>query len=107
MLPYYAYATDQPFVEAHFQHHLQGILLDRIPGLRKLNLKEVFGAGVYYANQASMDPFYTGKLPYWEVNIGFENIGIKAIRPLRIDVVSGFFGNEYYRTAVILGLKLM
>jgi len=107
MLPYYAYATDQPFVEAHFQHHLQGILLDRIPGLRKLNLKEVFGAGVYYANQASMDPFYTGKLPYWEVNIGFENIGIKAVRPLRIDVVSGFFGNEYYRTAVILGLKLM
>ncbi|MDO8368554.1 MAG: DUF5686 and carboxypeptidase regulatory-like domain-containing protein [Saprospiraceae bacterium] len=105
-LPYYAYSTDQAYAEIHAQHHLEGWLLDKIPLLRKLNWKEVFGANFYYADQASRDPAFTGKLPYWEINWGFENIGIKAIRPLRIDVVVSFFGKNYSNTGVILGLDL-
>lgn len=106
LFPYYAYATDKPFFEAHAQHHLQGWLLDKIPGLRKLNWKEVFGASLLYSGQPSQDPAYSGKLPYWEVNFGFENIGIKAIRPLRVDVACGFFGKDYYRTGVVIGFNL-
>jgi len=103
-LPYYAFSTDQPFVEAHWQHHLQGWLLDKIPGLRKLNWKEVIGAGFYAADQPSNDPKYPYQLPYWEVNFGFENIGFKAFRMLRVDVVAGFFGDQYYRTGLLLGI---
>jgi hypothetical protein len=106
MLPYYAYSTDQPFAEVHAQHHMQGWLLDKIPGVRKLNWKEVFGGSIYYADQASLDPAFTGELPYWELNFGFENIGIKAIRPLRVDVVWGFFGSEFYKTGIMVGLSL-
>ncbi len=106
LLPYYAYATSEPFAELHFQHHLEGWLLDKIPLIRKLNWKEVFGANVFYANQPSRDPAFTGKLPYWEVNWGFENIGIKAIRPLRVDVAFGFFGSDFYRSGVTLGISL-
>ena len=105
-LPYYAFSTDQPFVEAHLQHHLQGWLLDKIPGLRKLNLKEVIGGGIYYADQPTNDPTYPYKLPYWEVNFGLENIGIKAFRMFRIDVVAGFFGDQYYRTGLVFGIDL-
>jgi len=106
LLPYFAYATDQPFVEVHAQHHLQGWLLDKIPLLRKLNWKEVFGASVFYANQPSQDPAFSGKLPYWELNAGFENIGLKALRPFRVDVAWGFFGKNHYRTGVIIGVSL-
>ncbi|MCB0522880.1 MAG: DUF5686 and carboxypeptidase regulatory-like domain-containing protein [Saprospiraceae bacterium] len=106
LLPYYAYATDQPFVEAHAQHHLQGWLLDKLPLLRKLNWKEVIGGSIFYAEQESRDPAYTGKLPYWELNAGFENIGIKAIRPLRIDFAWSFFGNEFHRFGFLIGVSL-
>ena len=106
LLPYYAYSTDQAYTEIHAQHHLEGWLLDKIPWLRKLNWKEVFGANFYYTDQISRDPAFTGKLPYWELNWGFENIGIKAIRPLRLDVAFGFFGKDYYRTGVVLGVNL-
>ncbi len=105
-LPYYAFSTDQPFAEAHLQHHLQGWLLDKIPLLRKLNLKEVFGAGIYYADQPTNDPAYPYQLPYWEVNFGFENIGFKAFRMFRVDVVTSFFGSQYYRTGLVVGIDL-
>ena len=106
LLPYYAYSTDKPYAELHAQHHLEGWLLDKIPLIRKLNWKEVFGVNLYYADQTSRDPLFTEKLPYWELNWGFENIGFKAIRPLRVDVVFGFFNKDYYHTGVILGVDL-
>jgi hypothetical protein len=106
LLPYYAYSTDKLYAEVHAQHHLEGYLLDKIPLLRKLNWKEVFGVNLYYADQPSRDPGFTGKLPYWELNWGFENIGIKAIRPLRVDFAFGFFGDNFYRSGVVLGVNL-
>jgi hypothetical protein len=106
LLPYYDYSTDQPFVQMHLQHHLQGWLLDKIPGLRRLNWKEVFGAGLYYTENTFGETAFQQKMPYWEVNFGFENIGFKFFRPFRIDVVAGFFGEEHYKTGVVIGVSL-
>lgn len=106
LLPYYAYSTTKPFAEAHVQHHLQGWILDKIPLLRKLNWKEVVGIGVYYAEQTPLDPAFSGKMPYWEINLGFENIGYKAIRPLRVDLAGAYFSDQKYRYGVILGVGL-
>lgn len=107
-LPYYAFATNQPYVQAHLQHHLEGWALDKIPLLRKLNWKEVIGAHFYYAaDQPSRDAGYDAyHLPYWELSLGFENIGVKAIRPLRVDFSCGFFQHNIYTYGVILGLNL-
>lgn len=106
LLPYYDYATDQPFVQVHLQHHLQGWLLDKVPGLRRLNWKEVFGAGLYYTEDTFGETAFQQKMPYWEVNFGFENIGFKFFRPFRIDVVAGFFGEQHYKTGVVIGVSL-
>ena len=106
MLPYYAYSTDQPFVQAHWQHHLQGWLFDKIPGIRKLNMKEVIGANFYYTDRPSSDPTFTRDLPYWELNFGLENIGFGVFRLFRVDVVAGFYGGTYEKTGVILGIAL-
>jgi hypothetical protein len=106
MLPYYDYSTNEPFVQVHLQHHLQGWLLDKIPGVRKLNWKEVFGVSLYYAEKTANEELLPERTPYWELNFGFENIGFNFFRPFRIDVVTGFFGEEYYKTGVVIGVGL-
>ena len=106
LLPYYDYSTNQAFVEAHWQHHLQGWLLDKIPLIRKLNWKEVVGANFYYAEGVVSEGILPEKLPYWELNFGFENIGFKFFRPFRVDVATGFFGTKHYRTGVVIGIDL-
>ncbi|MCC6412716.1 MAG: carboxypeptidase-like regulatory domain-containing protein [Saprospiraceae bacterium] len=107
LLPYYDYATDKAFFKLHAQHHLQGWLFDKIPGVRRLNFKEVFGVNVYYANETAKESLDTTRdLPYWEVNFGIENLGFGVFRGFRIDVASGFFGKDYYRTAVLLSMAL-
>lgn len=106
LLPYYDFATSQPFVQAHLQHHLQGWLLDKIPLVRKLNWKEVFGAGVYYTKDTYGETAFAQKMPYWEVNFGFENIGFNFFRVFRVDVVAGFFGDQHAKTGVVIGIGL-
>jgi len=96
----------QPFVQAHVQHHLQGWLLDKIPLVRKLNWKEVFGAGVYYTKDTYGETAFSQKMPYWEVNFGFENIGFNFFRVFRVDVVAGFFGDQHAETGVVIGIGL-
>ena len=106
LLPYYDFSTGRPFIQTHVQHHLQGWLLDKIPGLRKLNLKEVFGAGLYYAEYTVNEGLLPQKTPYWELNFGLENIGFKFFRPFRIDIVTGYFGKEHYKTGIVIGVDL-
>lgn len=106
LLPYYNFSSNSTFAEIHWKHHLEGWLLDKIPGLRRLNWKEVIGARLYYTNRYWSEADRTETLPYWETNFGFENIGWKAIRPLHIEIVSGFFGKKYYKTGVLIGIGL-
>lgn len=105
LLPYYEYGTQRDFVEMHWEHHWEGWLLDRVPGLRRLNWKEVMGAHFYYTDQYWSVPERTERMPYWEVHFGFENIGWKVFRPLRVDVATGFFGKDYYRTGIVMDWK--
>lgn len=106
LLPYYRYSTDRAFVEAHVQHHMQGWLLDKIPGVRKLAWKEVLSLNFYWTDHPALQEEPAQKLPYWEAGLGFENVGILFLRFLRVDVVSGFFGGKYYRTGVVVGVNL-
>ncbi|MBK8967712.1 MAG: hypothetical protein IPM36_13795 [Lewinellaceae bacterium] len=84
-----------------------GWILDKIPGIRKLNWKENFGFGLYYADQYAWESQRPDRsLPYWELSFGLYNIGIKFFRPLHIDLAVGFMGEKHYRTGVVLGFDL-
>lgn len=107
LLPYYEFSTADAWAEAHLRHHFNGWILDKIPLIRKLNWNETLGFSAYYAEQYAWKEQRPGTtLPYWELSFGFENIGIKFIRPLHVDVAFGFLGSEHYRTGVVLGLDL-
>ncbi|MCB0533010.1 MAG: carboxypeptidase-like regulatory domain-containing protein [Lewinellaceae bacterium] len=107
LLPYYEFSTADAYTYAHLRHFFNGWILDKIPGLRKLNWKENLGIGFYYADQYAWENQRSDRsLPYWELSFGFYNIGIKFFRPLHIDLAVGFMGDKHYRTGVVLGFDL-
>lgn len=65
---YQAFSADH-FFEGHFEHNLEGFLLNKIPLLRQLKLREVVG----------LNYLYTENHPhYWELFLGIQKIGLKA-----------------------------
>lgn len=107
LLPYYEYSTDGTYAYAHLRHHFNGWVLEKLPLLRKLGWREALSINAYYADRfAVQDLRPETRLPYWEVGWGFYNIGFKAFRPFHIDVAAGFFGTQYHRTGVVLGMDI-
>jgi len=95
-LPYYDYSTAGDYVQAHYEHNFNGVLLDRLPLLRKLGFSTVIGSSVLLSE---------GRLPYKEINLGLDNIGFGLFRLFRVDVV--FYQQEQdWKHAFTLGIKL-
>ncbi len=96
-LPYYAYSTQDRFVQLHWQHHFEGAILDLIPGVNKLGWKLVTGAHF----------LATPSVPrYIELTLGIENIGVKVIRPLRVDLVASLYPNNKILFAPVISISL-
>lgn len=84
----YEFYSDQ-YLQWNFSHHFDGFFLNRIPGIRKLKLREVIHTrgiwGNVSAKNLEMNQLNThfinqlGKTPYVEVGFGIENI-LKFIR---------------------------
>ncbi|MEO1713881.1 MAG: DUF5686 family protein, partial [Bacteroidota bacterium] len=97
LLPYYDYSTDQQYFQAHLQHHFNGYILDKIPGIRKLHFSTVLGARMLAVQDQPN---------YYELSFGIDQIGWKLFRLLRVDGVVAFQDNQYYDWGIIIGLKL-
>jgi hypothetical protein len=90
MMNFYEFASDQWF-SAFFEHHFQGLFLNKIPVVRKLKFREIlYGKGLI----GSLDPqnrdefAFPGTLsdvskPYFEAGVGLENI----LKFIRIDAI--------------------
>ena len=75
---YYMFSNTSSFyAELHFEHHLNGLLTNKVPLLKKLNWHLVDGTNALYINP---------NRKYAEVFAGLENI----FKLLRFDVVAGF-----------------
>ncbi len=84
-LDFYEFVSDT-YASFHLQHNFGGRIFGRIPGLRKLNLREVIGFRAIYgeiseANQAlNVDPmgnpiiYNAPEDVYWEWSVGIGNI---------------------------------
>lgn len=94
LMNYYDFITDT-YVFGHFEHHFNGFVFNRIPLLKKINLRLVssfrfaYGA-ISEANKAinlSDISYQAPEKPYYEYSVGIENIGYKNIRILRFDAI--------------------
>ena len=80
-LNFYEFVADQ-YATLQWEHNFQGKIFARIPGLRKLNLREIIGVrGVYgtvsdenIAINASGLIYQAPEKPYWEYSAGIGNI---------------------------------
>jgi hypothetical protein len=88
----YEFYSDQ-YLQWNFSHHFDGFFLNRIPGIRKLKLREVIHTRGIWGNVSAKNRAYNqmnnsfiqpiGKVPYIEVGFGIENI----LKFLRYDVM--------------------
>jgi hypothetical protein len=93
MMNYYEFVSDE-WVSLMAEHHFQGFFLNRIPGLRWLELREVISGkllaghlGEANKNVMAFPPGLTWlREPYFEGSIGLENI----LRLIRVDATWRF-----------------
>ena len=95
LLDYFDMVTDT-YAMAHFNHHFNGIIFNRIPYLKKLGLREVvFYRGILGSisqdniniNRSNLNYSAPNKKVYGEYGFGIENIGYGNFRPIRLDFV--------------------
>ena len=81
-LNFYEFVTDQ-YATLKWEHNFQGKIFSRIPGLRKLNLREIIGIkGVCGTvsdenraiNYSTLEVYNAPEKPYWEYSAGIGNI---------------------------------
>jgi len=94
LMPYYQYSnTEKTYGEAHVEYHLNGLITNKIPLLRKWNWFFVVGGNGLYINQNSH---------YYEAFFGIENI----FKVLRVDAIKSFDANGNNATGIRVALPL-
>lgn len=88
---YYANSTNASvFYWGHIEHHFNGLLTNKIPGLRQWNWNLVAGTNTFYVNSDSK---------HIEFFVGLENI----LKVFRVDVVTAFKNANRPETIVRVG----
>ena len=94
LLNYYDLVVDQ-FLVGHFEHHFNGIILNRIPLINKLKLRSVITFRGVIGNVSDTNRsinrssiiYNTPTDLYYEYGFGIENIGFGNLRIFRVDCI--------------------
>ncbi len=81
LMNYFEFVSDQ-YVQAFWQHHFMGLIFNRIPLIKKMNLREVIGANMVYGTLSDKNKNFNSNnvftvmtdTPYCEASCGIENI---------------------------------
>lgn len=92
LLPYYTYSTNESWLEGHYEHHFGGFIFNKIPLIKKLNLREVGGVHLLLTND----------IHYIEVDAGIEHL----FKILRVDFVTSFGNHGKLEAGFLIGLSL-
>lgn len=93
LAPYYLNSTTASFYSAiNMEYHLNGLLTNKLPLIRKLNWQLVTGSNAFYVNKQNN---------YVEVFAGLENI----FRLFRIDFIQSFSATRSPYSGITIGLN--
>jgi hypothetical protein len=78
---YFEFVSDQ-YVQLFWQHHFMGLFFNRIPLIKKMNLREVIGGNAFYGTLSNANKEFNSSnaftvmtnTPYCEASVGIENI---------------------------------
>ncbi|AWM33793.1 DUF5686 and carboxypeptidase regulatory-like domain-containing protein [Hymenobacter nivis] len=90
LLDYYQYSTRSAYQEAHYSHHFNGFILNKVPLLRQLKWQEVFSLNYLHTAQAGH---------YVELGAGIEHI----FKALRVDFYTGLQSGQRTGTGIRAG----
>lgn len=87
---FFEFVSDQ-YVQAFWQHHFNGLLFNRIPVIKRLNIREVIGGNLAYGTLSKQNRIFNDNnnytvmtdTPYAEVSVGIENI----LNVIRVDYI--------------------
>lgn len=95
LLPQYLFSnTASMYGDIHVEYNMKGLLTNKIPVLRKLNLYLVTGFNGIYINRNSY---------YYEASAGFDNI----FKQLRIDYVQSWLNGKSFQQGFRIGIPLI
>ena len=95
LIDFYDFTTDQ-YLALHLDHHFNGYILNRIPLIKKLKLREVLFYRAVIGdiskdniaiNRSSINYNAPNQKIYAEYGFGIENIGIGNFKPVRVDFI--------------------
>lgn len=87
LLDYFTYSTTDAFLEAHYEHHFNGFLVNKIPLLRRLKWQALGGVNFLRLSSGNQ---------HLEIFGGFENV----FKVARIDLVAGYSDLEDFQTGI-------
>lgn len=90
LLDYYRYSTQDRFLEAHYEHHFNEFIFNKIPFVKRLNLQAV--ASVNYLATPAVKQ-------YVELGAGIEHI----FKFIRVDFYTSFRNGEHERYGFRVG----
>lgn len=78
---FFEFVSDQ-YVQAFWQHHFMGLIFNRIPLIKKMNLRETIGANMVYGTLSDKNKSFNSNnvftvmtdTPYCEASCGIENL---------------------------------
>ena len=91
LLPFYQFSTTKPFFEAHYEHHFNEFIFNKIPLVKKLNLQAVASAN-YLTNETIGN--------YVEVGAGIEHI----FKFMRVDYYWAFRNTDFFGSGLRIGV---
>lgn len=95
LLNYYDFVTDT-YATAYFTHHFNGLILNRLPLIKKLKLRTVVAFRLAYGqisnanksiNFSNIHYAAPDQNMYYEYSVGLENIGYGNLRFIRVDAI--------------------
>ncbi|MBA3705499.1 MAG: carboxypeptidase-like regulatory domain-containing protein [Bacteroidetes bacterium] len=77
----FEFVSDQ-YVQAFWQHHFNGLFFNRLPLIKKMNLREVVGLNMVYGTLSLKNKIFNANnnftvmddVPYFEADLGIENL---------------------------------
>jgi hypothetical protein len=98
LMPFYQFSNAADlYGEVHVEYNLQGLLSNKIPGLRQAKWYFILGTNTFYADK---------NLWYSEAFVSLDNLGYKQFRILRLDFIRGWDCNKRTYDGIRLGLRI-
>ncbi|MBA3971264.1 MAG: carboxypeptidase-like regulatory domain-containing protein [Bacteroidetes bacterium] len=97
----FEFVSDQ-YIQAFWQHHLSGLIFNRIPLIKELNLREVIGLNMAYGTLSAKNKSFNSNngftvmddVPYFEADLGVENI----LGAIRVDFLYRLtYNDDFYK----------